>query len=217
MILSKSRNFVFVHIPKTAGTSLTRAIEPSLEWCDISIGGRAADREINRAYWKRNGIHKHAPASALKRYVGDDFWKQAFSFAIMRDPVERAASTWRYLKSWKRWAGAEIMDTFDTPSAYIRSDFFSGFGPGRMHRPQKVWLDADIKYTGLHERLDDEVRHICSTLGIPHSTTPKANISPPEKVTFDADALAIITNRYACDFALIEAIRSRRKPNQRAA
>jgi hypothetical protein len=38
MIISKSRNYVFVHIPKTGGTALTLALEDRAAADDIIIG-----------------------------------------------------------------------------------------------------------------------------------------------------------------------------------
>ena len=38
MIISKSRNYVFVHIPKTGGTALTLALEDRAAADDIIVG-----------------------------------------------------------------------------------------------------------------------------------------------------------------------------------
>jgi len=50
MILSNSKKYIFVHIPKCAGTSITRAIAPSCEWNDIILGSTEFGNEIQNAY-----------------------------------------------------------------------------------------------------------------------------------------------------------------------
>ena len=38
MFLSNSRKFIFIHITKAAGTSITHALEKSMGWNDLVIG-----------------------------------------------------------------------------------------------------------------------------------------------------------------------------------
>ena len=65
MIISKSRGYVFVHIPKTGGTALTLALEERAARYDIIIGDtpkakrrkkRLEDLELAGRLWKHSTL-----------------------------------------------------------------------------------------------------------------------------------------------------------------
>ena len=49
MIISHTHRAIFVHIPKTAGTSITALIEPALRWNDLVLGGTTFGERIQAA------------------------------------------------------------------------------------------------------------------------------------------------------------------------
>ena len=49
MIISNSHKFIFVHVMKTAGTSVSAALDPWLRWNDIAIGGTRFGEQIQPA------------------------------------------------------------------------------------------------------------------------------------------------------------------------
>jgi hypothetical protein len=70
IIKVNNKDVVFVHILKTAGTSLINAIDQ-----DFKL---------------------HLPVTEIIRRVGDDNFKQAFSFSFVRNPWDKVYSHYKY-------------------------------------------------------------------------------------------------------------------------
>ena len=93
MIISKSKNFAYIHIEKTGGTSIEHAIMPYLSKDDIFFGGMTSEIKTieKRLLWK------HSSASDIKKYIGSD-WDKLYKFATVRDPHEIMVSFYFYIK-----------------------------------------------------------------------------------------------------------------------
>lgn len=83
--------FVFVHIPKCAGSSITDALVRS--GCLLSFQGAASldYRLLHNVQW----LH-HAPARVLREILPPEFWQSAFKFAVVRNPWARLVSFYHY-------------------------------------------------------------------------------------------------------------------------
>ncbi len=99
VIVSRERGFIFVHVPKVAGTSITRAYTPHACWDDLILGGSRFGRQIRRVYEKQFPLSTHTQAQGIKNVVGDQLWGECFSFGFVRDPVERVVSFYGYVES----------------------------------------------------------------------------------------------------------------------
>lgn len=89
MIISHSHKFCFVHIPKCAGTTARKALEKHNEWEHAGppwVRNHEALGEID---------YGHIPLFTLRDFFNDDFEtvKTLSSFAIIRDPFDRFASS----------------------------------------------------------------------------------------------------------------------------
>ena len=74
IVLFKKFNCIFVHIPKTGGTSIEH-------------------------FFKNNSAkyissHRHFTAQVSKEKFGDDVWGSSFKFSIIRNPWDRIYSWW---------------------------------------------------------------------------------------------------------------------------
>jgi len=211
MIANNSHRYIFVHVPKTAGSAITTALLPTCHWNDVELGGSWAGRMINPYFRKRHGLHKHATASEIRGIVGEEVWTSYFNFAFVRDPVDRAASTFHYLQKWRTWNGSEIMDQFANEDEFVLSRLFKGKGPGGLFRPQAFWLDTDLDYIGRFEHLSDDFAVIMERLGLPMPTMERVNTSNRKgKPQFSDAALEIIRKRYVEDYALIDRLNEER-------
>lgn len=99
MPVSDSHNFVFIHIPKTAGTSIERCfIENNL----INTGkkclqGRIDSNELKTSKYS-NAFWHHLNCSEVKKIIGQNNWSNYFKFTIVRNPWDRAVSFYSYMK-----------------------------------------------------------------------------------------------------------------------
>jgi hypothetical protein len=98
MIISKSKNFVYIHLDKCGGTSIETAIEPFLSWDDIIIGSTPFGEKLSLAYEeKSNSLRKHSNSLDIKNFIGDD-WNSMYKFATVRDPKKIMTSLYFYVK-----------------------------------------------------------------------------------------------------------------------
>lgn len=107
MIVNHSHKFIFVHVPKSAGTSVTQLFSQYSSYRDLEVGGTALGEALQGEFKKRFGLTKHATAAEIRTIVGPELWSEYFSFGIVRNPYARAQSTFHFMK---RWRGNKEMD-----------------------------------------------------------------------------------------------------------
>jgi hypothetical protein len=126
MIISPGRNLIFVHIPKTGGTSLALALEGRAMKDDILIGDTPkARRRRNRlkGVEARGRLWKHATLRDIEGLVSAAFIAQAFTVTLVRNPWDRLVSYYHWLR----------VQRFDHPAVTLAKELgFSDF----LNHPQ---------------------------------------------------------------------------------
>lgn len=142
-IINHTHNFVFVHVPKAAGTSVTNLLSEFTSYCDLEIGGTSFGEEIQNPYFRRFGLKKHSPAGDIRSVIGDQRWGSFYKFSVVRNPYDRAVSIFNFLRSWEgcpREIQQEIL-SFTTFDEFVLSGMWDkSDGPDQMFRPQAFWL-----------------------------------------------------------------------------
>ncbi len=119
MIISAGRNYVFVHIPKTGGTSMALALEDRAMADDILIGDTPKAlrrRKRVKALHAPGRLWKHARLSDIDGMEG--LPPDPFVFTMVRNPWDRMVS----LYHWAR------VQSFDDPMVAIaKATDFDGF------------------------------------------------------------------------------------------
>ena len=178
MIIANSRKFIFVHVMKTAGTSVSAAMDPCLLWNDIAIGGTRFGEQMQPAFRERFGLHKHSTAREIRDMVGADVWSSYFTFTVVRHPYDRIVSLYTWLHKKLRCAPPEAPEwSWPVAVAFRESQGFSGFIRHEQFRrslggrPQVEWTCDDdgrciVDFVGRFEDLDAARRTISERTGI---------------------------------------------------
>ncbi|MFN3971226.1 MAG: Type II secretory pathway, pullulanase PulA [Gemmobacter sp.] len=101
MIISRGRRYVFVHVPKTGGTSLALALEARAMKDDILIGdtpkARARRGRVKRL--KAAGrLWKHSTLADIAGLVSPEELAAFFTVTLVRNPWDRAVSYYHWLR-----------------------------------------------------------------------------------------------------------------------
>lgn len=186
MILNRSHGFIFVHVPKTAGTAvhhyLSRFTTPQdVDICDLPP-------RMAHYYGTTFNLRKHSTAPEILGFVGEETFKRMFKFALVRNPFARCYSLYRFLKHrFRSWENSSIMDEFDNVDSFVTSDFFQSEGPDRILSPQCFWLCGAegrlmVDQVGRIERLECEMSKMLGSIGLLplEQKLDRVNVSPGE-------------------------------------
>jgi len=105
MIFSPQRNFCFIHVPKTGGTSIEYAYSQAVVFGDIILDGSPGT--MSRFYLEALNLGRHASAWQIADIVGLVAFQSMFSVAVIRDPVERMISYFRWIQSFEHQGDIE--------------------------------------------------------------------------------------------------------------
>ncbi len=205
MIISPGRRYIFVHIPKTGGTSLAQALEERAMKDDILIGDtpKAVKRRHRLKSLSAPGrLWKHARLSDIDGMA--EFPDPAFIFTMVRNPWERMVS----LYHWSREqtfdhpmiavAKSHVFDEFlraPAVQAALRNDSASAYVTDRAGQER---CNAFVRLEHLETDLGPVEDHLGFKIDMPHvnrSTHPK----PSELYTMETEAL--IAEIFADDIA----------------
>ena len=97
MIISSSRKYIFFHVPKSGGTSITKLLDSGISWNDVIIGGTKTGEVFNGDWARRFRIFKHTTPPSLRRVIGEHIFGEYFKFLFVRDPISRFKSATQFL------------------------------------------------------------------------------------------------------------------------
>lgn len=177
---------IFIHLPKTAGTSVSQAL------------GLPASR--------------HVPA---KDYIiaNEAKFRKYFKFAFVRNPYDRLVSSYTFLKDGgmnnddARFAAANVQPYESFEHFVIEGLARSLEIQSWVHFRQQITFVCDeegrnkMDFTGRFERLDEDFAHIAKRLGKPVAL-PVTNKSSrgDYRSEYNQKTIEIVRRVYAADF-----------------
>lgn len=215
MIVNNSHRFLFIHVPKTAGTSVTRELSRFTTFRDVEVGGTRYGEKIQDMYSSRFDLRKHSPATKIRAKAGPELWRGYFVFAFVRSPYARAYSLWKFLRKWKDGPHHAMAERYGFED-FIASDEVRA-GAIDIAKPQAHWLaDAEgrvldgVDFVGRVERFDEDFAFVLSTIArrpTPFKSEKRENASADVsewETAMTPRAQAAIEEVFGEDFALFD-------------
>lgn len=215
MILSIRHRFLFVHVPKTAGTALAAALAPFHEGPRRTLW-RSVMRRLpvveppGRAY-----LRKHETAADIRAKLSPAVFEGFFRFACVRHPYDHAVSHYEFMKEFRIPSVARKVGAMGFAD-YLRyrmkppfwNDTFFARLPDQAHflidGQGRLLVDRLLRY----ETLAADFARLAEDLGLGAMALPRINETraradrKPLSAYYDAEAKALADRLYARDFAL---------------
>jgi len=189
MIISHKTKAIFVHIQRTAGTS----IELALRREDGSITGDSYQGRI------------HLTAQELRAVVGPQTWDGYYRFAFVRNPWDRLVS-WYFM--CVQAPSPNRFQRYVVDNAPTFTDFVTKTTTGMGEKTTRNQLDfvtgpdgnLIVDFVGRYERLADDFAIVRKRLGLAHDL-PRANASAHVNYRdcYTEETREIVAQRFARD------------------
>ena len=161
---------IFIHIPKTAGTSIRR-----------SLNFNRVDTETD--------ITKHNDLKMVISLIGIDKWNDSYKFAFVRNPWERILSHYHFAMrkrdtrnlrkhSFKQWVLKKMLLPEEDMVPLLKIEKKLRFNL----QPQIRWVQnqdgiVDVDFIGRFEHLERDFRELTNILSLP-AELPHTNQNP---------------------------------------
>ena len=156
MLISKDKQFVFFHVPKTAGGSITallsKYVDKQINIKDKSKKGWMFEYHVATKKQSFNRMH-----SFVDPHYNDYNCKDMFSFSFVRNPYTRIISLYKFLKRYKHL-------TFLGFCKYLNVNKQVNINQYKYLTLQdKIPLD----FVGKYENIKEDFNYVCEQIGIP--------------------------------------------------
>lgn len=220
-----NRDAIFIHIPKTAGTSLISVLE-------LNGGMSFMDEQSARSFFGNRGLvtfnHISLPSLVKAGILTRDFLQRAWKFTFVRNPYDRAVSLYTYFISdlSRRMLPTTTFSIFCKyleQNAYEPIGLYNWSGLSQVN-PQVAWLrDGEgtllCDFVGKFENLDRDFEQVSQTLRLRKNAKglPRENRTSrlPIQSYYSDREMEIVATVYAQDFAQFGYDPSRLPENQK--
>jgi len=200
-MISHRHRCIFVHIPKTGGTSLENLIwPPSIPRSVDDLWLGFVDAYHNKV---QTGGLQHLFASQIRTEVGVRVFDSYFRFSFVRNPWDRAVSQYTYMER-----RPDLREFLGMRQGASMKEYLQLIGR-RLHvqwEKQVRFLQADsgellVNFIGRFESFESSARSVIARLGIGLGEIPHENagVRGPYQTYYDEEAREMVAALYAED------------------
>jgi hypothetical protein len=195
-MISHKQKFIFIHIPKNAGTTI--------EWC---LFGH--DKKEENLYGVHGGIVlQHLKANELQETVGNEIFKTYFKFSFVRNPFSKCVSEYFWeinhlgehlnFRSWVKLKLPNLIKTSENNNIRRIRQKHNLEQYKFLYNAQGGLI---VDFIGKIENLQEDFNKICDEIGIPKQQLPYTNKSKHKHYTeyYDDETKQIVAEKYAKD------------------
>jgi len=196
MILDAEKKFIFIHIPKTAGTSVRHALKPKKPTSPNALNAATNKRTKHETY--SEFIGNFSKRTGLDKKVLDDFTFIAF----VRHPVQRFVSLHSYLlKSHRKTYPLvpESIDTFVEDVVYKKHFYLKKIRSLKTQHSFIEGIEDSQKIIGRYENLTKDWEKISSHFGI-RSKLLHLNKTSHNSIGMTRKSEQLISEYFSTDF-----------------
>ncbi len=179
-MISKQKKFIYIHYPKTAGTSIEKALskysEDRIVYKKPEFEGRS-DKTFEVISDEYN-LTKHTKLKVYKSKLDKAFYNSAFKFGIIRNPWDLMIS-WYFSphsgrSQWDREKFIKLLNSVPRPRNYfLISSWLERASISLLNKVPSISrvlpdvpLDRDINYLIRYESINEDFKNICEILDI---------------------------------------------------
>ena len=165
MLLSYSNKFIFIHIYRVAGTSITNSLEsytrrPVVRWLfrKLGIGNLIPYRK-----WKT--FPSHIKARQLRSQLSREIYESFYKFAFVRNPWDWQVSLYHYMLRDTNHFQHKLIKTMHNFDEYINWRVYND-----KELQKDFIVDSNgrliVDFVGRYENLTTDFRHVCEVLNV---------------------------------------------------
>lgn len=199
-MISRTKNFIFVHIYKTAGTSVSEVLQtysrPGLLPRLIARGRKTLG--IGGKRLQNAGLAKHATAADYQLALGDEFG-QYYRFSFVRNPFDWQVSLYHFIKQSPKNPYHNMVKTMSF------DDYLYWTCREKLTLQLDFLVDDSgcslVDYIGRVENLPEDFGHVCQVLGVQFALAHRNRSQHMPYVKYYSESTArLVSEAYAQDF-----------------
>lgn len=214
MLLCHRYKFLFVHIAKTGGTSVRRALVPYRRGHPYAVLQFLCSRMSGMTGHQLGcKFPRHSRIVAAEQMLPKEFFDSLFKFAFVRNPWDLQVSSFHHLKR-ERPHLVEGRDDFET---FLRWKLDPA-RPYQYHLDTSIEIQSDylkgpdgktvlVDFVGRYERLQEDFNTVCDRVGIRPFDLPhrrKATDRSAYREYYDDGTRALVAEYFAEDIERFE-------------
>tara|TARA_B110000444_G_scaffold252966_1_gene283054 strand:- start:5558 stop:6121 length:564 start_codon:yes stop_codon:yes gene_type:complete len=177
-MISHTHNFIFIHIPKTGGSSID---------------------DVLKKYVRRWVLHEYLYPDAVYKAQKRNGFKNYFSFCFVRNPWDKIVSQYHFNREY---FGMENYTFEEYVHAFNEGKRISWFNPDFLS-----WMTDDegnvlMDFVGRFEKLQEDFDYVCDQIKIPKQELPH-HVKTEDRLHYteyyNQETQQIIADNYAND------------------
>ncbi|AXI56440.1 hypothetical protein C1J05_19745 [Sulfitobacter sp. JL08] len=202
----RENGFWFVDIPRTSSSSIKAEL-------GLHFGpayGKA--NLIETEYATKQWLNDHVPAREMRTMIGKKYWQDLYTFTFVRNPYDRIASLYHYLRKRseipREWSFSEFVRRLLNANKKTEYFRFHGLRYGAadfvLGKDGTVLVENIFKY----ENRSDGIRQIADKLGLKEFGECHVQGASPVgqnyRIMYDDQTRELVSQRFATDLKLFD-------------